>query len=377
MLHIDIFLYRLNDAIDFIEEEEFPENAEAIDIIMEPPGEGETSDIDSGDDETPQLHQLSKGQLSAPAEVTVHVREEEEYSSKQTQKKRKRTINWTTETFLSSEFSYEQHLNQETLRTGASEPLDFFNLFFDDTIFEFILKETVAKCGESIEMNELKCVFGVLLASGVCQLPKRIDYWSSNEVKNITSVSQAISVNKFEKLFSNLHFVPMDAIPSGDKFQKIRLLLSRLNKKFEKHGPTTETFSVDETIVPYFGRHRAKQFIRGKPLRFGFKMWNLATSMGYVYHVQPYPGVAEKCENDANLPSSSCVIYYFAKELRQMFPDEVVTITFDNYFTGIELLKALKADFNVTASGTIRRNRIPNCPDLNDIQTERGNMKSW
>ena len=53
----DIF-YRLNDAIDFIEEEEeeLPENVEAVDIIMEPPGEGETSDVDSGDEEAPQMH---------------------------------------------------------------------------------------------------------------------------------------------------------------------------------------------------------------------------------------------------------------------------------------------------------------------------------
>lgn len=92
MLCIDIFFCRLNDAIDFIEEEEFPENTEAIDIIMEPPGEGETSEIDSGDEEAPQMHQLSKGQLSAPAEVTVHVRDEEKCSSKRSGKNGKEIL---------------------------------------------------------------------------------------------------------------------------------------------------------------------------------------------------------------------------------------------------------------------------------------------
>ena len=131
----------------------------------------------------------------------VHVRDEEERRSNQTEKKRKKNINWKSDTILSMEFSYEQHMNEDTVGTGASEAFDFLVYFFDDAIFDFILKETVAKCGENIEMNELKCVFGVLLASGVCQLPKRRDYWSSNDVKNNAAVSRAISVNKFEKFF--------------------------------------------------------------------------------------------------------------------------------------------------------------------------------
>ena len=29
---------------------------------------------------------------------------------------------------------------------------------------------------------------------------------------------------------------------------------------------------MDEVMIPYYGRHSAKQYIRGKPIRYGFKV---------------------------------------------------------------------------------------------------------
>ena len=36
-------------------------------------------------------------------------------------------------------------------------------------------------------------------------------------------------------------------------------------------------------MVPYYGRHPVKQFIRGKPIRWGYKAWVAATRLGYVF----------------------------------------------------------------------------------------------
>jgi hypothetical protein len=41
---------------------------------------------------------------------------------------------------------------------------------------------------------------------------------------------------------------------------------------FEKH------LSVDEQMIPHFGRHSCKMFILSKPIRFGFKQWMLCSS---------------------------------------------------------------------------------------------------
>ena len=44
--------------------------------------------------------------------------------------------------------------------------------------------------------------------------------------------------------------------------------------------PLDQNLSIDEVMIPYFGRHGTKQFIRGKAIRYGFKLWGLASIFG-------------------------------------------------------------------------------------------------
>ena len=39
--------------------------------------------------------------------------------------------------------------------------------------------------------------------------------------------------------------------------------------------------SIDESMMPYYGSHSCKMFIKGKPIRFGYKLWCLCESDGY------------------------------------------------------------------------------------------------
>ena len=70
----------------------------------------------------------------------------------------------------------------------------------------------------------------------------------------------------------------------GDKMSKVRPLLSHMNEKFLTYfrAVQTQNLSIDESMVPYYGWHSCKQFIQGKPIRFGYKVWMLSTSLGYV-----------------------------------------------------------------------------------------------
>ena len=43
-------------------------------------------------------------------------------------------------------------------------------------------------------------------------------------------------------------------------------------------------------MVPYFRRHGAKQYIHGKPMKFGCKLWVMATPLGYCIQFRPYAG---------------------------------------------------------------------------------------
>ena len=43
-------------------------------------------------------------------------------------------------------------------------------------------------------------------------------------------------------------------------------------------------------MIPYYGHHSSKMFIKGKPVRFGFKCWCLCSYNGYVFSTDIYCG---------------------------------------------------------------------------------------
>jgi Transposase IS4 len=55
-------------------------------------------------------------------------------------------------------------------------------------------------------------------------------------------------------------------------FIQVRPIIDNLNKASSKWHGGAEKFSVDEVMVPYYGRHGSKQYIHGKPVRYGFKV---------------------------------------------------------------------------------------------------------
>lgn len=43
-------------------------------------------------------------------------------------------------------------------------------------------------------------------------------------------------------------------------------------------------------MILYYGKHSSKQFIKGKPIRFDFKVWAACTADGFLLHAEPYCG---------------------------------------------------------------------------------------
>ena len=63
-----------------------------------------------------------------------------------------------------------------------------------------------------------------------------------------------------------------------------------VNKQCWKHfGPSQHT-SIDESMVPYFEWHGAKQYIHGEPIKFGYKLWVMAPPLTYCIQFRPYAG---------------------------------------------------------------------------------------
>ncbi|CAG4980713.1 unnamed protein product [Parnassius apollo] len=162
---------------------------------------------------------------------------------------------------------------------------------------------------------------------------------------------------------------------TSDKFAKVRPLLKVLTMRFLEHCPHKENHSVDEAMVPYFGHHGCKQFIRGKPIRYGYKLWVGATSGGYIAWFEPYQGASTFTNAQySQLGLGASVVLSYADQLATLGYGKNYHLFIDNFFTGLPLVHELtERGFRVT--GTIRENRSGKCPLLSNKEAktkERG-----
>ena len=67
-------------------------------------------------------------------------------------------------------------------------------------------------------------------------------------------------------------------------------LFNAINEQCILNYQPTQHVSVDESMVPYFGKHEAKQYIDDKPIKFGFKLWVTATPLGYCIQFRSNAG---------------------------------------------------------------------------------------
>ena len=156
----------------------------------------------------------------------------------------------------------------------------------------------------------------------------------------------------------NLHLADNSNLDKEDKFPKVRSLIDKLNEQCLANYLSEQSVSIDESMVAYLGRHGCKQYMRKKPVKFGYKFWVAATPLGYAIRLYSYAG---KDENyDSNLRLGGSVVATLAEKL----PSQVGSnyhIIMDNFLTSPNLLPILRAKV-IAATGTVRNNRVENPP---------------
>ncbi|XP_041364181.1 piggyBac transposable element-derived protein 3-like [Gigantopelta aegis] len=114
--------------------------------------------------------------------------------------------------------------------------------------------------------------------------------------------------------------------------------------------------SIDEQMLPYFGRHSGKMYMHGKPVKFGYKLWIVASHTGYPFHMMLYSG-KEKDKSPGDLLGTR-VIFELLHPIREPLSH---TVTFDNFFTSYDVLVKLQ-EKGFAALGTVRHNRLRGSP---------------
>ncbi|XP_073080366.1 piggyBac transposable element-derived protein 1 [Manis javanica] len=251
------------------------------------------------------------------------------------------------------------------LKSEKLNPVEFFELFFDDETFNLIVNETnnyASHKNVSLEVTvqEMRCLFGILLLSGFVRRPRRGMYWEISDADQ-NLVGDAIRRDRFELIFSCLHFADNSHLDQKDKFTKLRPFIKQMNRNFLLYAPLEEYYYFDKTMCECID---SDQFVNGKPIRIGYKIWCGTTTQGYMVWFEPYQEESTViADKDLDLGLGGNLVMNFANILleRGQYPYH---LCFDSFFTSVKLVAALKKK-GVRATGTIHENRTEKCPLMN------------
>jgi DNA excision repair protein ERCC-6 len=351
-----------------LDEFEVISDNESIDVIIIPPDVDSLTDEEHFDDNEVAINDVVDVPLDVCGtfEILTSCSDGDNSSKPNPFKKRKEILpKWKSKmhpTYTDIPINEEQKcVIQLVEKYGGTNVLQCFLLFFDDTVIDLIIDNSnkyATYCNRhnfSLKKTDLLKFIGIMILTSYHSLPKIDNYWSKDEDKEVLLVRKTMSRNKFKTIKQNLHLSDNKNLDLTDKFAKLRPFFNKLNEKFSQFGIFSHNLSIDEEMVPYFGRHSCKMFIKGKPVRFGFKLWCLTSENGYLYKFLPYGGASTK--RAEGLPLGSEVVLSL---LEIVDKPQYHKIFFDNFFTSYKLLSMLK-EKHFFATGTVRDNRTGNC----------------
>ena len=108
--------------------------------------------------------------------------------------------------------------------------------------------------------------------------------------------------------------------------------------------------TVDECVIPYKGRYcYIRQFMPDKPVRFGIKVWLLASSKSrFVWGMEVYFG-------EGTWAGPNGLAYHVVERMVEGLENRGHCLVIDNFFASVNLFHELMTK-GIWATGTVRRN---------------------
>ena len=272
-------------------------------------------------------------------------------------------------------------------------PVELFDLIMDMDILNLIATESnryaLEKGGiedTNFSAQDIRIFFAILILRGYSKVTDYKLYWSNSGDTENRMVKDAISKNRFVlvKRFFHMGEKPLvkeakeGEAPGEDRYKKVRNLSVHLQAKFLEMFVPEQELSHDEAMIKYFGKNGLKQSLRNKPIRFGFKVWVLATVAGYVVSFDLYQGKGVGVHHTENVKTVGAAAASVL-DLLDMLPKDKMDLPYhiyaDNFFSSHRLIEVLTAE-NIQYTGTIRQDRVKGKPPITPVdkfkKKERG-----
>ncbi|XP_053285618.1 piggyBac transposable element-derived protein 3-like [Pleuronectes platessa] len=342
--------YTVQDVIDLVQNGESDVEIEISDT--------DKSDEDSDEDVCKEVDKENQPPMVCPADNYVDIEP----------KTRKHTMprdryRWLKKDFISPNTDFSG-LDITADDISLHTPLEYFQKFVSEHMIEALTQNTneysfqVHGTSVNTTAKEIEKMLGMYLKMGLVQMAGTRMYWETET--RYSPVADVMPRNRFQSLLTSLHFVnnmTVSETEKKDKLWKLRLWLDSFREKCLQVVPE-EHNSVDEMMIPFKGKFSSiKQYMRGKPNPWGFKVWVRTGISGMMCDFDVYQGSVNGIRAKSELGLSGEVVMKLASTLPE---GQNYKLYADNYFTCVPLLVKL-LDRGIHYVGTARQVRLPNC----------------
>ncbi|XP_019219113.1 piggyBac transposable element-derived protein 4 [Oreochromis niloticus] len=179
------------------------------------------------------------------------------------------------------------------------DPASSFSLFLTDEIVLHTVAMTNLHGGREVadwremDCDEFRAYVGLLILAGVYRSRNEssLSLWGEKYGRDIFRAT--MSHKRFHQIGGALRFDDKLSRPREDKLAAFRKVWDLWTHRLELLFSPDRDICVDEQLVPYRGRCNFKQYIPGKPAKYGLKVWAVCdVKTSYAWRLQVYTGKA-------------------------------------------------------------------------------------
>ena len=154
----------------------------------------------------------------------------------------------------------------------------------------------------------------------------------------------------------------------SDRFAAFREFLEDFNERCARMRNPSEYLSIDETLYPYRGNVKFRQYNPSKPARYGLLYRSISDSrVPYTYFTLAYAGKPESQPDQFYVTGTDNYTKYLVDSIKQYVRLRGRNISMDRYFTSLPVAEYLLEN-DITVVGTLRSHRIGLPKELTEVK---------
>lgn len=254
----------------------------------------------------------------------------------------------------------------QLIGTSDYTVLELFQQFFTNTVLLTLINNTNVHGRATyspwvdITLKDMFCFLSLVIYMGLLKVPALTDYWRQGRLYSLEFPKSVLSGRKFFSIVRALRLSSREADAENkgkrgtaefDRLGEIKPLYTEIRTACRQNYQPDQHISIDERMVASKARVIFKQYLKSKPVRWGYKLFVIADSLtGYTWDFFVYEGKRAQSSNKGLSYDTVMSL------LNTSLLGTGYKLYVDNFYTSPVLFKDLLQK-NISACGTIRTKR--------------------